>query len=102
VKVRFTPDARQSIRYKRAWWQEHRNKAPKLFLEELRAIVGKLRVGADEGRQQYLVRRDLVVWRILMPKTKNHLYYRVDATAEEVEVLIVWNAVGGAGPDFSF
>ena len=100
MRVRFTPDARQSIRDKRVWWQQHRDKAPKLFLEEMRAVIGKLRTGADEGRQQYLVRRGLVVWRILMPKTKNHLYYRIDA--DEVEVLIVWNAVGGAGPDFSF
>lgn len=31
-----------------------------------------------------------------MPKTRMHLYYRID---DEVEVLLVWNAVAGHTPD---
>jgi hypothetical protein len=34
-----------------------------------------------------------------MPKTRNHVYYRVDDAAQEVEILILWNAVAGAAPD---
>jgi hypothetical protein len=41
VRVRFTPEARLSLREKRAWWEQHRDKAPGLFLEELAAVVGK-------------------------------------------------------------
>jgi hypothetical protein len=40
-----------------------------------------------------------IVWRILMPKTRNRVYYRIDETAGEVEVLLVWNAVAGRTPD---
>jgi hypothetical protein len=34
-----------------------------------------------------------------MPKTKNHVYYRIDHTAGEAEILIVWNAVSSAAPE---
>lgn len=35
-----------------------------------------------------------------MPKTRNHVYYRVNEAAKEVEILLVWNAVASATPDF--
>jgi hypothetical protein len=99
VRVRFTPEARLAIREKRAWWEAHREKAPRLFVEELAAVVAKLREGTDKERHEYAVRRGRIIWRILMPKTKNHVYYRVDHTAREAEILLVWNAVSRAAPD---
>jgi len=99
VRVRFTPEARLSVREKRAWWEQHREKAPGLFLQELATIVGKLRDGTDADRQQYGARGGRILWRILMPKTRNHVYYRVDDAAGEVEVLLVWNAVAERSPD---
>lgn len=51
MRVRFTPAACLAVREKRAWWEQHREKAPDLFLEELAAIVGKLREGSDADRQ---------------------------------------------------
>jgi len=38
-----------------------------------------------------------VIWRLLMPKTRHHVYYRRNDS--DVEVLVVWNAVGKAEPD---
>ena len=99
MRVRFTPDARLSVREKRAWWKEHREKAPTLFVDEPAALVAKLRGGADNERQQYAARGGRVIWRILMPKTRHHIYYRVDSDRTEVEVLIIWNALAGAMPD---
>ena len=96
--VRFTPEARLAVREKRAWWEQHREKAPGLFVEELATIVGKLRGRADQERQRYAARGGRIIWRILMPKTRNHLYYRVD-DAGDVEVLLVWNAVAGQEPE---
>ncbi len=100
MRVCLTPDAKEAIRDKRAWWQAHRDKAPGLFLEELRTVLMKLRTGADDERQRYCVIRGHLVWRILMPKTKNHIYYRVDAAAQRTDVLYVWNAVGPPPEDF--
>jgi hypothetical protein len=76
-----------------------REKAPRLFVQELAAVVVKLRDGADDERQQYAARSGRIIWRILMPKTRNHVYYRLDDAAGQVEILLVWNAVAGATPD---
>lgn len=99
MRVRFTPEARLAVREKRMWWQQHREKAPRLFVEELAAVVAKLREGADKERQQYAAQSGRIIWRLLMPRTRNHVYYRVDETAGDVEILLVWNAVAGAAPD---
>ena len=99
MRIRFTPEARLAVREKRAWWEQHREKAPGLFLEELIAIVDKLREGGDAERQQYGARGGRIIWRILMPKTRNHVYYRVNEAADEIEILLVWNAVAARGPD---
>lgn len=100
MRVRFTPEARLAIREKRAWWEQHREKAPRLFVEELATIVAKLRAGADEQRQQYAARGGRIIWRISMPKTRNQVYYRLNEAAGEIEILLVWSAVAGAAPDF--
>lgn len=99
MRVRFTPEARLAVREKRMWWQQHREKAPRLFVEELAAVVAKLREGADKERQQYAAQSGRIIRRLLMPRTRNHVYYRVDETAGDVEILLVWNAVAGAAPD---
>jgi hypothetical protein len=99
VRVRFTPEARLAVREKRTWWEQHREKAPRLFVEELAAVVAKLREGTDKERQQYAARSGRIIWRLLMPKTRTHVYYRVSESAGDVEILVVWNAVAGETPD---
>ncbi len=99
MRVRFTLEARVSVREKRAWWEQHRDKAPRLFVDELAVIVRKLREGEDADRQRYGVRGGRIVWRMLMPRTRHHVYYRLDDAAGDVEVLLVWNAVAGRTPD---
>ena len=98
MRVRFTPEALAAVREKRSWWEQQREKAPHLFVDELSAIVTKLREGADHERQKYAARSGRVIWRILMPKTRNHVYYRLDEAAAEVEIIVVWNAVAAASP----
>ena len=99
MRVRFTPDARIAAREKQAWWEQHREKAPQLFAVELADLMAKLRSGDDHERQKYAARGGHIIWRILMPRTRNHVYYRLDQAAREVEVLMIWNAVAGAGPE---
>ena len=98
MRVRFTPDARLAVRANRSWWESHREKAPRLFLEELAVAVAKLRDGTDRERQQYAARGGRIIWRILTPKTRNHLYYRINDSAGEIEILFLWNAVAGQSP----
>lgn len=100
MRVRFTPEAVSAIREKREWWSQHRDKAPELLLAELTTVVAKLRSGADQERRLFGVRRGRQVWRLLMPRSKLHVYYRRDDDGD-VEVLLVWNAVAGTPPPLS-
>ncbi len=38
------------------------------------------------------------VWRILMPKAEQHIYYTIDEPADEVVIETVWGARRGKGP----
>jgi hypothetical protein len=101
VRVRFAPEALEAIRHNRAWWEAHRDKAPRLFRDELADVIAKLRTGATEGAQLYTVHAKRKIWRVLMPKTKVHVYYRASRSGQEVEIVTTWNATAGDGPDFS-
>ena len=100
--VHFTSEARAAVRVQRAWWEQHRDKAPQLFRDEQREAVAMLRTAPKQSAQTYAVLGGRVIWRRLMPKTRHHIYFGIDEAAGVVEVLTVWNAQGGANPDFSF
>lgn len=100
-RVRVTPHAESQILEAGHWWVEHREKAPELFEAELLqayekiasapSIVGKPVPDADIPG----------VLRVLMPKTKTHIYYVIDETVPEVVVITVWGAKKEHGPNFS-
>lgn len=100
MRVRFAPEALEAIRYKRVWWEAHRDKAPGLFRDELAEVIAKLRSGVTEGAQLYTVYEKRKIWRLLMSKTKVHVYYRSGRSGQEVEIITVSNATAGDGPDF--
>ena len=74
----------------------HREKAPDLFDLELAAIFSVVQEHPEYG-QRYRVVRGKQVWRCLMPKTKTHVYYRLDGE-EVVRIMVVWGAVRGREP----
>ena len=90
-----------AIRSKHEWWTQNRDKAPHLFRDELTAVVARLRDGGTQGAQLYTIHGGSKIWRMLMPKTKVHVYFRIDASKDDVEVITVWNAISGGGPDLS-
>jgi plasmid stabilization system protein ParE len=98
LRIRFTPEALQVARAKRAWWEQHRDKARRLFVLKLATVVAKLRDGADEERQRYALRDGRIIRRLPMPKTRNHVYYRLDPAGGVVEILVIWNATAGVPP----
>jgi hypothetical protein len=99
VTLRFTPNALASIRFRRAWWLANRGKAPSLFADELRLVVAKIRDNTDAARQRYSGDGAATVWRLLMPRTRHHLYYQRDEQTNTATVLLVANAIALAGPD---
>jgi plasmid stabilization system protein ParE len=99
VKTRFTgPARRQADRIDR-WWRENRPALAGLFARELDGA--RQRIGdAPEAGTPYAERQGIVVRRVLLPQTRNHVYYEVDRENAVVMILAVWGAPRGQGPKF--
>jgi plasmid stabilization system protein ParE len=96
MNLRLTPRALLEAKRLKTWWRKNRPAAPDLFEEELDAalerIVAVPGIGAAYDREDL----EVPVRRVLLPKTKNHVYYA--ATPGEIVVLSVWGAPRGRGP----
>jgi plasmid stabilization system protein ParE len=67
-----------------------------LFDEELRAALDQLRTAPQLG-SFYRVTTGQEHRRLLLPKTRYHVYYRV-VISGVVQVVAVWSALRGRGP----
>jgi toxin ParE1/3/4 len=78
-----------------AWWRHNRPASPNLFLSELESMLGAAALMPTLGAA---VRGDRApgLRRVLLRRTKYHVYYRV--RGEVLEVLAVWHAAREAGP----
>ena len=96
MNLRLTPRALLEAKRLKTWWRKNRPAAPDLFEQELDAaleqIVGAPGIGAVYDREDL----EVPLRRVLLPKTKNHVYYA--ATSDEIVVLSVWGAPRGRGP----
>ncbi len=91
------PEARGQSRSIERWWRINRTAAPDLFRTELRAALRLIRqlpsVGAVyEGARVPGLRR------LLMPRTRYHVYFALDEAARTVFVYSLWHAARGSGP----
>ena len=98
MKTRFTAEAKRRIKTIRIWWRDHRPAAATLFIDELRAGLAQIRAMPDSGMpyQSCYGRR---VRRVLLPRTRQFLYYSVDPARTEILVHIVWGATRGQQPN---
>ena len=96
--LRYTPDARASIRYRQQWWRAHRDNAG-LFARELRSVLHKIRDRTDVARQRYSGDGEATVWRLLLPKTRHHVYTSARPACYRRYELLVANAIAESGPD---
>ena len=95
-QVVVAPQAEAQIQTIDAWWRRNRRASPDLFSSELRDALSMLEVAPQSGK---LYRRTELkgIRRLLLPASRNHVYYLVGA--EVVLVLAVWGSVKGSGPD---
>jgi plasmid stabilization system protein ParE len=89
--------ARRQIERIQAWWVEHRRDVPHLFLEEIAAAEWYLRSAPEIG-SIYSEHKTGTVRRLLLRKTRHHLYYRYRADRDELTVLCVWGGPKARGP----
>ncbi len=97
MNVRLTPRALADAKRMKTWWRRHRPKAPDLFERELDAALERIVSAPNLGSvYEQGDRGDVEVRRLLLPKTRNHVYYAVKG--DELVVLTVWGAPKGRGP----
>jgi plasmid stabilization system protein ParE len=77
------------------WWRANRSSAPELFLAELRQALALVETAPALGVPARSARIP-GVRRVLLERTRYHVYFRVNADC--LEVLAVWHASRGGKP----
>ena len=89
--------AREQIRAVDDWWATNRPAAPSLFQDELDAALLLLADAPDIG-PRFLRSRRRGVRRLLLRRSRFHVYYLHDRRRAIVLVVAVWGATRGHGP----
>ncbi len=97
MKIRVSRRARARIQKQDDWWRTERRDTPDLFKEELGAAFTRI-LRAPRIRQVHGQIEGETIWRVLLPRTEQHVYYSVNDTADEVVIETIWGARRGRGP----
>jgi plasmid stabilization system protein ParE len=96
MNVRFAPRALVEAKRIKTWWRSNRPAAPDIFYQELDAALERIGTTPSVGTRYEHGDLGVGVRRVLLPKTKNHVYYAVEGG--EIVVISVWGAPMGRGP----
>jgi plasmid stabilization system protein ParE len=77
------------------WWRTNRPAAPDLFARELEAMLAVVALMPSLGAR-IRGKRAPGLRRVLLRRTKYHVYYRI--ADGRLEVLAVWHAARGTSP----
>lgn len=96
-RLRVSRRAGRQIRDASTWWPRHRDKAPIAFADDLDDALHLIRELPRAGEPD---KRGRVpgVRRVLLSRSRYHLYYTVDEAAKTVEVLALWHTSRGTPP----
>lgn len=97
MKVKFTPRGDLRAQNAAAWWRNNRPDTSELFTEELAQAVKDLETIPQLGTRHPTARRPQLM-RLLLEKTKCHVYFEVDTKQEEIRILMIWGAPRGEEP----
>lgn len=73
------------------WWMEHREASPSLVMDEFDRCVSLLESSPDAGARFHRSRVP-GVRRLVMRRTKHHVYYLHDEPNAVVYIIAVWGA----------
>lgn len=96
MSLRFTPQALADAKRIKTWWRRNRPGAPDAFDQELEAVLERIVQGPSSGALYEQGDLEVPVRRVLLPKTRHHVYYAMDGN--DVVVLSVWGTPRGHGP----
>ena len=89
--------AETDIRTIQAWWTTHREKAPHLFAQELADALEAITASPSLGTRYGMV-AGMGVRRLILPRTRYHLYFSYDPAGDIVRLRAVWHAARGRPP----
>lgn len=97
MHVVTTPEADEQIDAADDWWRENRPLAPKLFRNEFAHAAGLL---ADMPRLGVACHEPPIpdLRRLLLVRTRFHVFYVVREESETVVIVGLWSAVRGRTP----
>ena len=96
MKIVLLDEAQERFEAEDRWWREHRD-AKDLFVTEFQEVLQQLAVAPTIG-QRYRRARGKLIQRVLMPKTRCHVYYLHDLNGDIVEIHSIWGARRRRGP----
>ena len=96
-RVEIADRAREQVRAVAKCWAKNRSGAPGLFVTEFAEGLERLTASPMSG-SPYAAPRPIGLLRILMRRTRYHVYYTVDESAGTVLIRAVWHASRGKRP----
>jgi hypothetical protein len=96
VKLVLLDEAQQRFEEEDAWWRKHRD-AKELFVEEFAKALEQVTTMPETGGR-YRRARGKLIQRVLMKKTRCHVYYLHDRELDLIEVHSVWGGRKKRGP----
>ena len=97
-RVEYAARAEAQVVAVSRWWAENRRDSPTLFTEELAAVFEGLLETSPLSGAPFPASRPRDVRRVLLGRSRYHVYYTVDQDAGRVIVRAVWHAARGRGP----
>jgi plasmid stabilization system protein ParE len=96
VKIVLLAEAQRRFEAEDEWSRENRD-AKELFVEEFEQALERLTSSPEVG-QTYRATRGKLIQRVLMKKTRCHVYYFHDRENDLVEIHTIWGAHKERGP----
>lgn len=96
-RVQVTAEARRQLLEIDEWWTANRPEAPDLVVREFSRALALLAMTPTAGKV-YVAPTSTEFRRLLLRRSRFHVYYVVDAAARVVLIAAVWNSSRGHGP----
>lgn len=97
TRLLIAPLAEAQVRRIAQWWRVNRSSSPDLFSRELAETLGAL-LQTPTLSVHYRSRRGVRIRRLLLERSRYHVYYSHDVEADVVELRAVWHTARGSGP----
>lgn len=96
MKIVLLDEAQERFEAEDRWWREHRD-AKELFVAEFEEVLRQVASTPGIG-QRYRRARGKLIQRVLMKKTRCHVYYFHNRERDLVEIHSLWGARRKRGP----